>query len=53
MITLYNYKTVKNEASDFFIEKKSKFIGYAKPVATEAEAVEFVKKIGSKTKRYI
>ena len=44
---MYNYKTVKNEASDFFIEKKSKFIGYAKPVATEAEAVEFVKKIRS------
>ena len=48
MITLYNYKTVKNEADDFFIEKKSRFIGYAKPVKTEVEAIEFINKIRSK-----
>lgn len=36
------------ENSDFFIEKKSRFIGYAKPVQTEAEAIEFVKKIRGK-----
>lgn len=45
---MYNYKTVMEENSDFFIEKKSRFIGYAKPVQTEAEAIEFVKKIRSK-----
>ena len=48
MITLYNYKTIKIENSDEFVEKKSRFIGYAKPVVTEAEAIEFVKKIRSK-----
>lgn len=42
---MYNYKTVKNEADDFFIEKKSRFIGYAKPVKTEVEAIEFINKI--------
>ena len=42
------YKTVEKEASDFFIEKKSKFIGYAKPVKTQEEAVEFISKIKSK-----
>ena len=36
------YITVKNEASDFFFEKKSKFIGYCKPVQTEEEALAFV-----------
>lgn len=44
---MYNYRTVKKEATDFFIEKKSKFIGYAKPVTTEEEAVDFVRKIRS------
>ncbi len=39
------YKTVLNEASDSFIEKKSRFIGHCKPVKTEAEAQEFIKKI--------
>ena len=45
---MYNYKTVKTENSDEFTEKKSRFIGYAKPVSTENEAIEFVKKIRSK-----
>ncbi len=42
------YKTVENEASDFFIEKKSKFIGYVKPVKTQDEAVSFINTIKSK-----
>lgn len=42
------YKTVEQEASDFFIEKKSKFIGYVKPVKTQDDAVEFINKIKSK-----
>lgn len=41
------YKTVEAENSDFFIEKKSKFIGYAKPVKTVQEATEFIAKIRS------
>lgn len=42
------YKTVELEASDSFIEKKSKFIGYVKPVKTQEEAVEFINSIKSK-----
>lgn len=45
---MQEYKTVEKEASDFFIEKKSKFIGYAKPVKTQEDAVEFISKIKSK-----
>ena len=37
-----NYKTVKKGAYDEFVEKKSRFIGYVKPVTTENEAIEFV-----------
>lgn len=36
------YKTILTEAEDAFIEKRSKFIGYAKPVKTEEEALEFI-----------
>lgn len=42
------YRTVEIEADDFFIEKKSKFIGYVKPVKTQEEAVEFINTIKSK-----
>lgn len=42
------YKTVEREADDFFIEKKSRFIGYAKPVTTQDEAVAFINQIKSK-----
>lgn len=45
---MQEYKTVEKEASNFFIEKKSKFIGYAKPVKTQEEAVDFISKIKSK-----
>lgn len=45
---MQEYKTVEKEASDFFIEKKSKFIGYAKPVKTKEDALEFISKIKSK-----
>lgn len=43
--TMDEYITVKKEASDFFIEKKSRFIGYCKPVKTEAEALEYISAI--------
>lgn len=42
------YKTIEFEANDSFIEKKSRFIGYAKPVKTSDEAVEFINAIKSK-----
>lgn len=45
---MQEYKTVEKEASDFFIEKKSKFIGYAKPVKTQEDALEFISEIKSK-----
>lgn len=37
-----DYKTVLNEAHGEFTEKRSRFIGYCKPVATEQEAVDFI-----------
>ena len=37
-----DYKTVAREASDEFVEKRSRFIGYIKPVKTEEEAVAFI-----------
>lgn len=42
------YKTVEFENSDDFVEKKSRFIGYVKPVKTSDEALEFINKIKSK-----
>lgn len=44
------YITVKKEASDFFIEKKSKFIGYCSPVQTEDDALSFISRIKQKHK---
>ena len=37
-----DYKTVQNEAHSEFTEKRSRFIGYCKPVKTEQEAVDFI-----------
>lgn len=37
-----SYKTIRTEASDSFIEKKSKFIGYIRPVTTQEEAMAFI-----------
>ncbi len=42
------YRTVEREAADEFIEKKSRFIGYVKPVKTQEEAVSFINEIKSK-----
>lgn len=42
------YRTVEYAADNFFIEKKSKFIGYVKPVKTQEEAVQFIGEIKSK-----
>ncbi len=40
-----SYKTVKSFSHDELVEKRSRFIGYCKPVTTEEEAVEFINKI--------
>lgn len=42
------YRTIKQEAFDEFVEKKSRFIGYAKPVTTQEEAVAFISQIKQK-----
>lgn len=42
------YKTIKSASSDEFIVKKSRFIGYVKPVKTQEEALEFIAEIKSK-----
>ena len=42
------YYTLKKSASDSLIEKRSEFIGYACPVTTEDEAIEFVNSIKAK-----
>ncbi len=43
-----SYKTVKSENSAEFVEKHSRFIGYCKPVTTEAEAIDFINMIKKK-----
>ncbi len=43
-----SYRTVKQETSAEFIEKRSKFIGYIKPVETEEEAIAFIQSIKAK-----
>ncbi len=42
------YITVKQEGQDEFIEKKSRFIGSCRPVATEKEALDFIAQVKSK-----
>lgn len=42
------YRTISKSASNEFVEKKSRFIGYIKPVTTQAEAVAFINEIKSK-----
>lgn len=42
------YRTVEKQSCDEFVEKKSRFIGYVKPVTTQDEAVEFINEIKSK-----
>lgn len=42
------YKTVEFESNAEFIEKRSRFIGYVKPVQNQDEAVAFINQIKSK-----
>ena len=45
---LSEYRTIKNESQDEFVVKKSRFIGYVKPVKTVEEAQEFISSIKTK-----
>lgn len=42
------YRTIKNQAADEFVERRSRFIGHAKPVQTEEEAISFIQELKSK-----
>lgn len=42
------YKTVRQFASDELVEKRSRFIGYCKPVSTQDEAIAFINEIKTK-----
>ncbi len=44
-MTKKNYRTLKKLGRDEYIEKKSRFIGTAKPVQTEEEALAFINAI--------
>lgn len=44
-MNLTRYRTVRQEAHNEIVIKKSRFIGYAKPVDTEEEAVAFIDEI--------
>ena len=47
-MALQSYKTVAGRAEDEFTEKRSRFIGYITPAATEEEALSFISQIKSK-----
>ncbi|MBQ9414488.1 MAG: YigZ family protein [Clostridia bacterium] len=36
------YRTLVHEAQDEFVEKRSRFIGYARPVQSEQQALDFI-----------
>lgn len=42
------YRTIETIAQDSFIERRSRFIGHAKPVQTEEEALAFIREIKAK-----
>lgn len=42
------YRTIYKYGEDEIVIKKSKFIGYAKPIESEQEALDFIEKIKSK-----
>ena len=48
--TMKTYKTLHSFGSDEYIVEKSTFIGYAKPIKSEEEAVEFINEIKKKHK---
>ena len=42
------YRTVKSEAEEEYIIKKSRFIGHIKPVTTQQEALDFIAAVSKK-----
>ena len=40
-----DYRTVLQSADAEMIEKKSRFIGYCRPVKTQEEAIDFINEI--------
>ena len=42
------YKTIGKQASDEFVEKKSRFIGHICPVTTQQQALDFIQSIKTK-----
>lgn len=40
-----DYKTVQNDAEAEMIERKSRFIGYCRPIKTQDEAIDFINEI--------
>ena len=50
MSAMNPYRTLRQFASDEFIINKSRFIGYAAPCETEAEALAFLQSIRTKHK---
>ena len=50
MSAMNPYRTLRQSASDEFIINKSRFIGYAAPCETEAEALAFLQTIRTKHK---
>ncbi len=40
-----DYKTISREAAPEFVERRSRFIGYIKPVTTEQQALDFINSI--------
>lgn len=42
------YRTIAQAAQDEFVEKRSRFIGYARPVQTEEEAQDFIAEMKSR-----
>ncbi len=47
---LTKYRTIHSFGSDETIINKSRFIGYAKPISSEEEAIDFIQEIKSKHK---
>lgn len=43
-----SYKTVRSEAEDEYIVKKSRFTGHIKPVSTQEEALAFIAEVSKK-----
>lgn len=45
---MQQYRTVLHENKDEFIERRSRFIGYVKPVTEEEDAIQYINEIKSK-----